>query len=75
MLLIRGKHAKRLFINENDKERKTLCCSMMSKIKKVVLQCLNMKGYKSGARFFSEFPFNDANIYLEINLKRVNHVS
>ena len=46
MLLIRGKHAKRLFINENDKERKTLCCSMMSKIKKVVLQCLNMKGNK-----------------------------
>ena len=34
MLLIRGKHAKLLFINENDKERKTLCCSMMSKIKK-----------------------------------------
>ena len=34
LLLIRGKHAKLLFINENDKERKTLCCSMMSKIKK-----------------------------------------
>ena len=33
-LLIRGKHAKLLFINENDKERKTLCCSMTSKIKK-----------------------------------------
>ena len=46
MLLIRGKHAKRLFINENDKERKTLCCSMMSKIKKRMLQCLNMKGNK-----------------------------
>ena len=28
------KHAKLLFINENEKERKTLCCSMMSKIKK-----------------------------------------
>ena len=47
LLLIRGKQAKLLFINENDKERKTLCCSMMSKIKKkVVLQCLNMKGNK-----------------------------
>ena len=46
LLLIRGKHAKLLFIHENDKERKTLCCSMMSKIKKVVLQCLNMKGNK-----------------------------
>ena len=46
MLLIRGKHAKRLFINENDKERKTLCCLMISKIKKVVLQCLDMKGNK-----------------------------
>ena len=43
LLPIKGKHAKLPFINENDKERKTLCCSMMSKIKKVVLQCLKYK--------------------------------
>ena len=46
LLLIRGKHAKLLFINENDKE--TLCCSMMSKIKKGSASVLKylMKGNK-----------------------------